>query len=84
MNGRYQVIDEVSLSILGSFDSQEEAVDSVAALLSVNDDDFLDELTISNDAGPSLYGDALRDALRTRELAHTEIQSCSRNGGDNG
>ena len=51
MNGRHRIIDEVNYNVLGIFDSREDAVDFVAALLSVNDDDDLDELTIANDAG---------------------------------
>jgi hypothetical protein len=69
MDRRYQVIDEVSLGVLGTFDSLEAAVDSVAALRSANDDSFLDELTIANDIGPMLHGDSLRDALRLRDAA---------------
>jgi hypothetical protein len=81
MDGRYWVIDEVSLSILGTFNTRGEAVDSVAALVAVNDDDFLDELTISNDAGPLLYGDTLRNALRNREAARKRIASSARGNG---
>lgn len=84
MDGRYRVIDEVSLSILASFDSQEEAVDFVAALLSVNDDDFQDELTIGNDAGPLLFGDSLRAALRNREAARERIASSARGTASHG
>jgi hypothetical protein len=80
MDGRYQLIDEVSLSVLGTFKTQKEAVDSVAELLSVNDDDFLDELTIANDDGPLLYGESLRDALRDREAVRSGALDVTRNG----
>jgi hypothetical protein len=50
----------------------------------VNDDDFLDELTISNDDGPLLYGDSLRAALRKRETARKSAASSARGDGVNG
>lgn len=84
MDGRYRVIDEVSLSILGVFDSRGDAVDFVAALLTVNDDDFLDELTIANDAGPLFYGDSLRDALREGEASRERAASGRSNAGNGG
>ena len=78
MNGRHRIIDEVNYNVLGTFDSLEEAVDTVASLLSVNDDDFLDELTISNDDGPLLHGDSLRDALRNRDAARERVETRGR------
>ncbi len=78
MSGSYWIIDETSYNVLGTFPTRGQAVDYVAALLSVNDDDFLDELTISNDAGPLLYGDTLRDALRNREAARKRAASSAR------
>ena len=75
MNRRYRVIDETNYSVLGTFDSRGEAVDFVAAAMAVNTDDFLDELTISNDTGPLLYGDSLREALRRREVARERVVS---------
>ena len=84
MGGRFHVIDEISKSILGTFDSRGEAVELVASLLSVNDGDFLDDLTIANDAGPLLYGDSLRDALRRREEARERVASDRSNGGRRG
>lgn len=66
MNSRYHVIDEPSLSVMGSFDSQDAALGYVETLLSVNSDDFLDELTVSDDTGPVLSGDDLRQALQRR------------------
>ena len=84
MGGRYHVIDEVSKSILGTFDSRGEAVDFVAAAMAVNADDFLDELTISNDTSPLLYGDSLRDALRHRAEARQRVASGRPNSGYSG
>ena len=84
MSGRYWIIDETNYNVLGTFPTRGQAVDYVAALLSVNDDDFLDELTISNDAGPLLYGDSLRDALRHREAARKRAASSARGNGSNG
>jgi hypothetical protein len=81
MSGRYSIIDETSYNVLGMFSTRGQAVDYVAALLSVNDDDFLDELTISNDAGPLLYGDTLRAALRNREAARKRVASSTRGNG---
>ena len=81
MSGRYWIIDETSYNVLDTFITRGQAVDYVAALLSVNDDDFLDELTISNDAGPLLYGDSLRDALHNREAARKRIASSTRGNG---
>lgn len=66
MSGRYHVIDEPSLSVIGSFDSQDAALGYVETLLAVNSDDFLDELTVSDDTGPVLSGDDLRQALQRR------------------
>jgi hypothetical protein len=73
MNGRYQVIDEVSLSILGTFESQDAATEFVATVMLVNDDEFLDELTIADSTGPILFGDALRDTLRRRVEARERV-----------
>lgn len=73
MNGRYRVIDEVSFNILGTFDSQEGAIDFVAALLSANDDDYLDELTIACDDQPLFSGVSLRDALKHRAVARDRV-----------
>lgn len=72
MNGRYRVIDEVNFNVLGTFDSCEAAVNFVAALLSVNVEDYLDELTIANDQGERLTGDSLRNALVNR-VAHEQV-----------
>ncbi len=69
MNGCYRVIDETNFNVLGTFASQEEAVDYVATLLSVNDSGYLDELTIANDDGPLLFADSLREAVRDREAS---------------
>lgn len=66
MNSRYHVIDEPSLSVLGSFYSQDAALEYVETLLSVNSDEFLDELTLSDDTGPVFSGDALRQELQRR------------------
>ncbi len=67
MNGKYRIIDESNYNVLGTFDSIEAAVEYVATLLSVNDDDYLDDLTIGNEKeGPVLYGDSLRTALKNR------------------
>lgn len=78
MGTRYWVIDEVSLSMLGSFETQEEAVDFVAKLLTVNDDEFLEELTISNDQGPMFSGDSLRSALRDRAAERDRLVTSGR------
>jgi hypothetical protein len=69
MNGRYRVIDEVSFNLLGTFGSRGDAIDYVAALLAVNDDAYLDELTIASDEGTPLTGNSLRNALRNRAAA---------------
>lgn len=69
MNGRYRVIDETNFNVLGTFESQERAVDYVSALLAVNDDEYLNELTIASDEGAPLAGDTLRETLRTRAAA---------------
>lgn len=66
MNDQFLVIDEVSFNVLGTFTSQEAAIDFVATLLTVNTDDFLDEISISNEEGSPLTGDSLRDALKQR------------------
>lgn len=84
MGGRYHVIDEVSKSILGTFESRGEAVDFVAAAMSANAGDFLDELTVSNDTGPLLYGDTLRDALRHRAEARERAAAGRSNSGSSG
>jgi hypothetical protein len=84
MSNTYWIIDETSYNVLGMFPTRGQAVDYVAALLSVNDDDFLDELTISNEAGPLLTGDSLRDALRHREAARKRAASSARGNGSNG
>ena len=84
MSNAYRIIDETSYSVLGGVPTRGQAVDFIAALLSVNDDDFLDELTISNDDGPLLYGDSLRDALRKREAARKRTASSARGDGANG
>ena len=78
MSGRYWIVDETSCNILGTLPTRGQAVDYVAALLSVNDDDFLEELTISNDAGPLLYGDSLHNAPRQREAARKHVASSTR------
>ena len=77
MNHPYRLIDETNYSILGRFASRGEAVDFVASLLSVNDDDYLDELTIADESGPVLFGESLRDELRGLDGA-----SPSRHGHD--
>ncbi len=63
---RYRVIDETQFNILGTFESREVAVDYVAALLAINDEDYLDMLTVAHDEEPPLAGDALREALRNQ------------------
>ncbi len=78
MSDRYWLIDETSYNVLGTFASRGQAVDYVAALLSVNDEDFLDELTISDAAGPLLHGDSLRAALRNRAAARARVASAAR------
>jgi hypothetical protein len=79
MNGQYRVIDETNYSVLETFGSRGEAIDFVAALRSVNDDDYLDELTIANETRPVLHGDSLREALRRRDEARLRN---SRDGND--
>lgn len=75
MNGRYHVIDEPSLSDLGSFDSEDAALAFVETLLSVNTDDLLDELTVSNEPGPVFFGEALRQELERRANARKGVES---------
>jgi len=84
MNGCYRVIDETNFNVLGTFASQEEAVDYVAALLSVNDSGYLDELTIANDDGPLLFADSLGDALRNREAARSRTAASGRSNEGHG
>lgn len=79
VNGRYHVIDEPSLSVMAAFDSQDAALEYVETLLSVNSDDFLDEITVSNDTGPVFYGDLLRQELNRRVKDRERIGS--RGGG---
>jgi hypothetical protein len=83
MNRRYRLIDEGNYNLLGTFASRGEALDCVAALLAVNTEDFLEELTIADERGPLLSGDALRVALERRAQARTRI-SASSGGGSNG
>ena len=78
MNGRYRVIDETNFDVLGTFDSRGEAVEFLAALLTSNDEDYLDELTIASDEGPVLYGDSLREALRNRDATRERVASSGR------
>jgi hypothetical protein len=73
VNDRFHVIDEVSFNELGMFPSREAALDFVAALLTVNTDDFLDELSISGDGDSPLTGDALRDALDQRTATRERV-----------
>src|SRR5680860_135075 len=80
MNGRYWIIDEINFNVLGTFDSRGDAVDYVAALLTVNDDEYLDELTVTSDQGAPLTGDVLRAALRNRAMARERVESA---GGGN-
>ena len=88
MNGRYRIIDEVNFNLLGTFDSWGDALDCVAALLTVNDDDYLDELTIASDEGTQLTGDSLRAALenqvRARKRAEAAVGGGSNDSGDSG
>jgi hypothetical protein len=83
MNRRIRVIDEANYSVLGTFDSEDEAIDFVATLLSVNDEDYLDELTIADETRTVLFGDSLRDALRRRKEA-SEREAQRRNSGGQG
>ena len=80
MNGRYRFIDEVSFNDLGTFTSLEAALDFVASLLTVNADDFLDELSISDDEGTSLTGDDLRTALSRRTAIREHVAAPTRAG----
>ena len=73
MSGHYRVIDEVNFNVLGTFDSRGGALDYVAALLSVNDDQYLDELTIVCDGGTPLTGNSLRSALQNRAAARERV-----------
>jgi hypothetical protein len=73
MNGRHRVIDEVNFNLLGTFDSRGDAIDYVAALLTVNDDSYLDELTITSDEGTPLTGESLRTALQRRAAARERV-----------
>jgi hypothetical protein len=73
MSGRYRVIDEVNFNVLGTFDSRGSALDYVAALLGVNDDEYLDELTIVSDAGTPVTGNSLRNALKSRAAARERV-----------
>lgn len=66
MSGKYRIIDESNFNELGVFDSVESAVDYVATLLTVNDEEYLEDLTIGAAEGPILYGEALRRALQDR------------------
>lgn len=66
MNGRYHLIYEPSLSLIGAFPSRDDALAYVEKLRAVNTDDFLDELTVSGDKGPELFGQSLRDELARR------------------
>jgi len=78
MIGRFRVIDEVSFSALGTFDSRGDAIDFVATLLDVNDDDYLDELTIASDENAPLTGHALRAALQSRAASRERIAPTGR------
>ena len=84
MNGCYRVIDETNFNVLGTFTSQEDAIDYAAALLSVNEGDYLDELTIANDDGPLLFGDSMAGALRNRETAHSRTVASGRSNEGHG
>ena len=81
-NDHFQVIDEVSFNVLGTFTSQEAAIDFVATLLTANTDDFLDELSISGDKGAPLTGDSLRDAVKRRTATRQPVATSS-GGGSN-
>jgi hypothetical protein len=78
MTGHHQVIDEISYNVLGSFDSQEEALDFVATLMIANDESFLDELTIASAEYTRLTGDTLREALHRRTVARERVGPSSR------
>jgi hypothetical protein len=88
MNRRFRVIDEASFNLLGTFESRGDAIDYVATLLTVNDDDYLDELTITSDEGTPLTGNALRAALRNPAAARKRVgastSSGSQDSGDSG
>lgn len=73
MNDRFKVIDEPSLSILARFVSQDEALAYVEALLAVNTDDVLDDLTVADGAGPVFHGDALRQELQRRARGRQRV-----------
>ena len=80
MNDRYRLIDEGNYNLLGTFASRDEALDCVASLLAVNTVDYLKELTIADERGPLLSGDALRIALERRAQARVRVGSSSRGG----
>jgi hypothetical protein len=80
MSGHYRVIDEVNFNVLGTFDSRGSALDYVAALLSVNDDEYLHELTVVSDQGTPLTGDSLRIALQNRAAARERVGASAGGG----
>ena len=82
MNDRYKVIDEPSLSILARFASQDEALAYVETLLTVNTDDVLDELTVSDGTGPVFHGDSLRQELQRRARDRKPVGSRGGNGSE--
>lgn len=84
MNGRFRVIDEVNFNVLGSFDSRGDAVDFVATLLDVNDDDYRDELTIAGDENTPLTGHTLRDALQSRAATRERVGASGRGNATGG
>ncbi len=61
---RYEVMDLPSASLLGCYESEEEALAVVRSLLEVNDPSWVDDLAIGHEradgsAGEPLYGAAL-------------------------
>lgn len=82
MKGRYKVIDEPSLSIMARFESQDEAVAYVETLLTVNTDDILDELTVSDGTGPLFHGDSLRQELKRRSRERSRVGSRGGSGSE--
>lgn len=75
MDGRHFVIYEPNLSDLGVFDSRDDALTYVEALLAVNTDDFLDDLTVSDESGPVLYEESLRQELQHRAARRESVGS---------
>lgn len=82
MDDRYKVIDEPSLSILARFASQDEALEYVETLLAVNNDDVLDELTVSDGTGPVFHGDSLRQELQRRARGQQRVGSRGGSGSE--